>query len=230
MPQPARAPRHRTASPAADIPSTLWAAGPDPIPPTSRWPHPLLTRAVHEFSRPGDQVLLALPATGKRLRVLPAGSDAALTVIDSLDRHALLDHPGSDSGTPPAAEDSALVLASLLPDCDDPAGAGARIADLAAARLTGGGLLVVFTRCTHTPDGTLLDPTGAVVTAAQAADLLFLQHIVAAPITGDTVADSTTVDAADDVTGRPHHAVVHTDVLVLMKCTYEPGDTADLAA
>lgn len=229
MPQPARGP-HRTASPAAHIPSTLWAAGPDPIPPAKRWPHPLLTRAVHEFSRPGDRVLLALPATSKRLRALPAGTDAALTVIDGLDRHAQLDHPSSDSAAQPA-EDSALVLASLLPDCHDPATAGARIADLAAARLTGGGLLVVFTRCAHAPSGILLDPTGAVVTAAQAADLLFLQHIVAAPITGDTVAASTThTDTTDDTTERPHHAVVHTDVLAFVKCTYEPGDTGDLAA
>lgn len=52
------------------------------------------------------------------------------------------------------------------------------IALYAARRLRVGGILVVLTHCDWT-SGELTDPTGAVVTAGQNADLLYLQHIVA---------------------------------------------------
>ncbi|MFC9472734.1 hypothetical protein ACFTS5_11110 [Nocardia sp. NPDC056952] len=54
-----------------------------------------------------------------------------------------------------------------------PAGAAAQLAALAADDLAEGGVLVALTRCTHTSDGTLIDPTGPVVTAGQNADLLY---------------------------------------------------------
>src|SRR2546423_989557 len=55
-----------------------------------------------------------------------------------------------------------------------------RIGMLAAAALRGGGILAVLTRGHHqpTPGAALADPTGAIVAAAQNADLLYLQHIV----------------------------------------------------
>jgi len=55
-----------------------------------------------------------------------------------------------------------------------------RIGMLAAVVLRGGGILAVLTRCHHAsaPNGALVDPTGAIVAAAQNADLLYLQHIV----------------------------------------------------
>ncbi len=52
-----------------------------------------------------------------------------------------------------------------------------RVALLAATRLRQGGILVVYTHSDWTR-GRLADPTGAIVAAAQHADLLYLQHIV----------------------------------------------------
>jgi hypothetical protein len=72
---------------------------------------------------------------------------------------------------------AALIVASLPPHLS-----GDHSADLvalyAARRLRVGGILVVLTHCDWT-SGELTDPTGAVVTAGQNADLLYLQHIVA---------------------------------------------------
>lgn len=72
---------------------------------------------------------------------------------------------------------AALIVASLLPHL-----AAAHSVDLvalhAARRLRVGGILAVLTHCDWT-SGELTDPTGAVVTAGQNADLLYLQHIVA---------------------------------------------------
>ncbi|MFI7122693.1 hypothetical protein [Amycolatopsis sp. NPDC049868] len=52
-----------------------------------------------------------------------------------------------------------------------------RLALLAATRLRHGGILAVYTHSDWT-QGRLADPTGAIVAAAQHADLLYLQHIV----------------------------------------------------
>ncbi|MFD5089893.1 hypothetical protein ACFWMR_04790 [Amycolatopsis thailandensis] len=52
-----------------------------------------------------------------------------------------------------------------------------RLALLAATRLRQGGILAVYTHSDWTR-GRLTDPTGAIVAAAQHADLLYLQHIV----------------------------------------------------
>ncbi|CRK55153.1 hypothetical protein [Alloactinosynnema sp. L-07] len=81
-----------------------------------------------------------------------------------------------------APVDSAdLIVASLPPHRPGGHGHG-NTADLialyAARRLRVGGILVVLTHCDWT-SGELTDPTGAVVTAGQNADLLYLQHIVA---------------------------------------------------
>ncbi|WP_228714271.1 hypothetical protein, partial [Prauserella endophytica] len=53
-----------------------------------------------------------------------------------------------------------------------------RLALLAANRLRQGGIFAVYTHSDWTR-GRLIDPTGAIVAAAQHADLLYLQHIVA---------------------------------------------------
>ncbi|MFT7837758.1 hypothetical protein Q5530_16610 [Saccharothrix sp. BKS2] len=70
-----------------------------------------------------------------------------------------------------------LIIAGFRPERS-----GDHAADLAAlyaARvLRVGGILVVLTHCDWTR-GELVDPSGAVVTAGQNADLLYLQHIVA---------------------------------------------------
>ncbi|MDT8916066.1 hypothetical protein [Amycolatopsis sp. PS_44_ISF1] len=53
-----------------------------------------------------------------------------------------------------------------------------RLALLAAGTLRRGGIVAVYTHSDWT-QGTLADPTGAIVAACQHADLLYLQHIVA---------------------------------------------------
>ena len=53
-----------------------------------------------------------------------------------------------------------------------------RFVVFAAQALSGGGILAVLTRCRPGRDGKLVDPSGAIVAAAQNADLLYLQHIV----------------------------------------------------
>ena len=55
------------------------------------------------------------------------------------------------------------------------------VALYAARRLRVGGILVVLTHCDWTT-GQLIDPTGAVVSAGQNADLLYLQPVVAAHV------------------------------------------------
>ncbi|PWK84477.1 hypothetical protein C8D88_10892 [Lentzea atacamensis] len=129
-----------------------------------------------------------------------------------------------------------LIVASLPPHRS-----GNQSADLvalyAARRLRVGGILVVLTHCDWT-FGELTDPTGAVVTAGQNADLLYLQHIVAlhTPVRdgrfhlADTPSDdhSGGVDRdrdTDDADARTRHRAVvrglpaphrriHSDVLV----------------
>ncbi|WP_436499522.1 hypothetical protein [Actinokineospora sp. HUAS TT18] len=98
----------------------------------------------------------------------------------------LIGDPASPSAAVPAASphgfdtvapDADLVITSLRP-----ADAGDRVGDvvalLAARLLRVGGILAVLTHSDWS-QGELVDPTGAVVAAAQNADLLYLQHVVA---------------------------------------------------
>ncbi|MGW4115243.1 hypothetical protein ACWEFJ_30585 [Actinosynnema sp. NPDC004786] len=129
-----------------------------------------------------------------------------------------------------------LVITSLPPHHSD-----VRAADLvapqAARLLRAGGILVVLTHCDWMT-GELTDPTGAVVTAGQNADLLYLQHIVAvhAPVRdgrldlADTPPDhrcdgTSDHSDSDDAQGRARHRAlvrglpaphrrIHSDVLV----------------
>lgn len=197
---------HRTSATRA-IPSTLWAAGSDPIDPADRWPTPLVSRAVTEFSDPGHRVaLVPFPASAARgaLTVIPSDVADALATVENLGRTTRI-----ELGVPGAGQPAELVLASLLdPDLDLVAAAD-RVAELATGRLAEGGLLVVLSRCHRSPEGALSDPAASVVAAAQAADLLYLQHIIAAPITGTTIPYAHTP-------GHGAHALVHTDVFVFL--------------
>ncbi|GAB2709552.1 hypothetical protein [Nocardia thraciensis] len=198
------------------VPSTVWAAGTTPIDPGDRWPTPVVSRAVTEFSAPGDRVLLMdwpEPTSRGPLTVLPSDTGDALTVIDGLSRTGRIAPglPGPDDG-------AELVLASLLAPDLDPVAAADRVAELASARLAEGGLLVVLSRCGHSETGVLTDPVGAVVSAAQAADLLYLQHIIAAPLHG------TTVSTGDpDIATPARHTVAHTDLVVLLRPESAPA-------
>jgi hypothetical protein len=131
-------------------------------------------------------------------------------------------------GTDTVSADTDLIITSLRPEHG-----GGHVSDvvaLAAARLLRvGGILAVLTKCDWT-SGELIDPTGAVVAAAQNADLLFFQHIVAVhvPVRDGrfatemlTDADGSAVDAGScaapraAVRGLPApHRRIHSDVLV----------------
>ncbi|PRY35104.1 hypothetical protein [Umezawaea tangerina] len=70
-----------------------------------------------------------------------------------------------------------LIVTSLPPHHSGDHGADL-VSLYAAQQLRVGGILVVLTHCDWTT-GELTDLTGAIVTAAQNADLLYLQHVVA---------------------------------------------------
>ncbi|MBV7706507.1 hypothetical protein NOVA_27345 [Nocardia nova] len=192
------------------IPSTLWSVGSDPIDPGDRWPTPIVSRAVTEFCHPGGRVALlpaSAPATRGALTVMPSDVAEALATVESLGRTGQIELavPGAERW--PAE----LVLASLLDSNLDSMAAAERVAELAVRQLSEGGLLVVLSRCHHGRDGALHDPAASVVAAAQAADLLYLQHIVAAPITSTTIAAPNTPAPSHGA-----HVLVHTDVFVFL--------------
>lgn len=201
--------RPRSTSAAVRVPSTLWALGPTPLDPEDRWPDPVLAHTIAEFSAPGSRVLLVdwpAPTARGNLRVPAPDTAAALAQIRELDRHS--------SDAPDSAESVDLVVASLLRDPLDPVRAAEYITTLATEAMAMGGLLVVLSRCRHSDSGVLLDPAGSVVAAAQAADLLYLQHIIAAPISGTTV---TTAPAEPGSSALARHHVAHTDVFVFLQ-------------
>jgi hypothetical protein len=70
-----------------------------------------------------------------------------------------------------------LILVSLLAHAAETVPLD-RLALFAAGALRRGGIVAVYTHSDWT-QGTLVDPTGAIVAACQHADLLYLQHIVA---------------------------------------------------
>jgi len=127
---------------------------------------------------------------------------------------ALGDQPEADV---PATAD--LVVASLPPRRITD-GLRDHVALLGARLLRTGGTLIVLTHCNHV-GGRLVDPSGPIVAAAQTADLLYLQHIVAvhAPVrdaqfalAADPESDREQHRAA--VRGLPApHQIAHSDVL-----------------
>ncbi|WP_433759592.1 hypothetical protein [Nocardia sp. CA-135398] len=216
--------RSATTSAPVVVPSTLWATGSDPSDPADRWPTPILSRAVREFSAPGDRVGLIgwpTPTTRGPLRVAEPDTAAALATVQALGRHPNPDpNPGTGTGTGTGTDDPVdLMVVSLLADHRDPVAAADHIAGLAMQRMATGGLLVVLGRCRHSDEGVLIDPAGAVVAAAQAADLLYLQHIIAVPVTGQTITATAAADANGG--GHPRHVVAHTDVFAFLLPFFE---------
>ncbi|WP_433754715.1 hypothetical protein [Nocardia sp. CA-135398] len=203
------------ASASVVVPATVWAAGSDPLDPGERWPQPIVSRAVREFCAPGGRVLLLgwpAPATRGGLHAVAADTATACASVETLGRTA---HHEPHTGTDEAVD---LVLVSLLADHLDPVAAAEQVATLAVQRLAMGGLLVVLGRCRHSRSGVLIDPAGAVVAAAQAADLLYLQHIIAVPVTGTTITAPPPATAPDSGADRGlvAHTVAHTDVFAFL--------------
>ncbi|WP_157556832.1 hypothetical protein [Nocardia acidivorans] len=198
---------HPTPMPA--VPASIWACGPTDVPePGQLWPTEVLRRAIIEFSHPAARVQLLAATATHQLTARRAATDLADTGREITTR-ALTNSPATRG-------EADLILASLLPDPEHPYSPDihTRLGFAAADQLRGGAILAVLTRCTHTPTGILHDPTGAVVTAAQAADLLYFAHIVAAPIKNDTIA---TPEAAEPREREPRHLVVHTDLTVFLR-------------
>lgn len=122
-----------------------------------------------------------------------------------------------------AAADTDLIITSLRStESDDHT--SDRVAQYAARVLRVGGTLAVLTHSDWLR-GELVDPTGAVVAAAQNADLLYLQHIVAlhAPIRDGRFADESGPSEDDELARLRHrahvrglpapHRRIHSDVL-----------------
>ncbi|MEV0538405.1 hypothetical protein [Nocardia salmonicida] len=205
--------RPRSTSAAVRVPSTLWALGPAALDPNDRWPDPVLSHAIAEFSEPASRVmLLSWPAPTARgaLRIIEPDTAAALASIGELDRHGLDAPTDRDRSGEPVD----LVIASLLADHLNPVEAAEHVTAIATEVVTPGGLLVVLSRCRHSDSGVLNDPAGSVVAAAQAADLLYLQHIIAAPVSGTTI---TAAPAEPGSSPVARHRVAHIDVFVFFQ-------------
>lgn len=162
---PARPARRSPSPTTSPTPATVWACGPTQVPVEEDWPVDLLEKVVRAFSRPrGRVVVLPWPTSS-------SSTAAAIDVANNLGRRA---SSQSDVEPEPTAD---LVLTSAPPHQTT-----AELADrvvLAAARLLRvGGILVALTH-NDAAGGELTDPTGQLVTSAQYADLLYLQHIVA---------------------------------------------------
>lgn len=187
------------------IPSTLWACGPTPIDVADSWPPRVLTRALLEYSAPGERVLL-----------MPATPDAERVIVD-LDRV-----PASALGGGQFADTDLIVATTLAPNT---AGLSPwAVAEEAASRLRAGGLLVVLARCHRDQDGTFHDRSGELIVAAQNTDLLYLQHLVAVGVHGTDIAatrpDNSGASGEHSDTGRSGVVFTepsHIDVLVFLQ-------------
>ncbi|MET8846017.1 hypothetical protein [Amycolatopsis sp. NPDC004625] len=226
-------------------PPTVWTTGPEPIDPATNWPIPIVETITTSLSARGARVLLTAWPTTARNRELIAACDA----VRVLERDAAVADfspaaPAGEMSGPRTSRRRAvrggasseqnvdrpqadLIITALPPNH----GFDASFAMAAARRLTFGGILAVYTHCDWST-GRLIDRSGAVIAAAQNADLLYLQHIVTlhtpirncrlqppsqarGPVRGDAVHS-----------GSPApHTRVHGDVLVFAQAQ---ADTADL--
>ncbi|MFI9509058.1 hypothetical protein [Nocardia sp. NPDC052566] len=195
--------------PVAAVPSTIWACGRDVPDRSDFWPAPVLRRAVAEFSEPDARVVLLAASPAQQL-----AARRARTALADTGRTASTVTVADSPATPGRGEVADLVIASLLSDPDTPPlrDIYTRLAFTAADQLRGGAILAVLTRCERTRGGVLDDATGPVVAAAQAADLLYLSHIVAVPICADVIP----VGAREQATVNGHR-IVHIDVTVFLR-------------
>ncbi|WP_394617347.1 hypothetical protein JNUCC0626_48450 [Lentzea sp. JNUCC 0626] len=216
---------------APPMPSSVWPAD-SPIELDVTWPPSFMAKFVSSFSEPDEHVVLA---TWPGMSEPGADLDEARHVVERLGRTASTEHVlqpehASEPNRPQetTSEYADLVITSAHPQWIDDL-SSERLALFAARRLRTGGVLVVLTHCDWT-SGELTDPTGQLVTSAQNADLLYLQHVVAlhAPVRNgvlllpaDHFADTSGNDAEHraqhraEVRGLPApHRRIHSDVLL----------------
>ncbi len=140
--------------------------------------------AVRALGRTADTVMFHSGDGGPAASSRPFWADLVTAASDPSAALAGTPSPPAHTATPAGAEGpepergarADLVLVSLPGHAAESVSLD-RLALLAANRLRQGGILAVYTHSDWTP-GRLADPTGAIVAAAQHADLLYLQHIV----------------------------------------------------
>ncbi|HEX5495429.1 MAG TPA: hypothetical protein VFX70_12735 [Mycobacteriales bacterium] len=198
--------------PPEPVPLSVWPCAPDP--PAARGTPPvpvlLLQRLIAVYSHPAT-VVLAAGADASRI------ADVAI----DLGRRPVIDPAGHPRPFPAVgATRAALIIATPPAVTCDPA----RYTRWARA-LTPTGILTVLTPALH-GTGALLP--GRVVTAARAAGLAYLQHIIAmrAHLHGDHLVAAPTRDdlaqaATAQAAGMPVHRTAHTDVLVFTAPDFE---------
>ncbi|MEC3915515.1 hypothetical protein [Nocardia sp. CDC160] len=208
--QPRR--RRPTTTSAVPIPTSIWNAGPAPLAVTGYGPLRVLARAIHEFMNPKGFFLLAA-LTPQQEALAP---QVIAPLATELHRHlppSAAATAASPLATPRVNDPADLIVASLLAPMPSPVDTDtlARLTFGAAEKLCAGGVLAVISRHSHDSHGRLIDPTGLVVAAAQAADLLYLSHIVAVPLEGDSV---TAAEVPAESAGR--HLNGHLDISVFL--------------
>lgn len=209
---PARPVRRPSSPPTSPTPATVWACGPVQVPLNEDWPVRLIEQVVRAFSRPRDRVVLLPWPTSS------SSTAAAIGVVNDLGRRA-------NSESDVEREATADLVVTSTPPHQTIAELADQVVLTAARLLRVGGVLVVLTH-NDAASGELIDRTGQVVTSAQHADLLYLQHIVAvhAAIHGGRFqVDLNDLDAEELRHARHRAAVrrlpaphlrIHSDVLV----------------
>jgi len=210
-------------------PTTVWICPGAPGAESALWPPAVIAHAISAFSTVGEHVRIAFAGT---TAATPEGTrerDAALALVRRLHRTPA-PPPPPPAPAPPAPAPSTpapggarpdscrLLIAAVPAGCRD---ATSRVAGLAvgAARVV---VVLTGTGTGTDPDGTLIDPAGAIIAAAQARGLRYLQHIVAIHVPTTTLIAGRVTAAADNAADNPLGNAVD---------TVEPDDgQADTAA
>jgi len=133
---------------------------------------------------------------------------------------------GAADSEPTADRALADLIITVLPPNAEPGGSVETVAIAAARTLVFGGVLAVYTH-TDWSTGRLIDQSGAMVAAAQNADLLYLQHIVTlhTPIRNSRLQPPTQAAGphASQLGSPAAHTRVHGDVLVFAQAQRPVG-------
>jgi hypothetical protein len=208
--------------PQPQVPFAVWLTEPQtenhhdstPFPDGPDIPRTVAQRVITEFSKTGDRILLAGDNSAFLSRVAECAADRAITCT-TLQRTTESEPPGVESEARGSAE-FALVATLQPPQRRVEIATYRRWADL----LRPTGVLAVVTTNPVGP-GRFHNHLGAVITAASAADLSYLQHVVAvaAHVEGDRllVPNPEGHSPARCADGAVLHVAAHHDVIVLYR-------------
>lgn len=209
------APRGKTSS----LPSTVWAP-PEATPPDAPWPTTLLDQIVEALTKPGEQIAL-LPWPSHHTDPAESALARAVEAVQQMGRHPHLASPGSTSqhDEPQSPLPTADLVLTHCPPATSNEAACHNFGALAAELLRPDGVAAVLTH-TDTTGGTLTDPTGPIVTAAQDVDLLYLQHVV---LLLSPIHDGSLTPAKQPATAgtalQTAHQRIHADLLLFTNPT-----------